>query len=69
MLYYLIIYDKQIKMKIFITKINESWIIDRVKKEFIDYTEFKFSNFISTANVIWVIEIMSLEVKILKNQK
>ena len=59
-------------MKIFITKINESWIIDRVKKEFIDYTEFKFSNFISTANVIWVIAPWSFgskNIRKIKNKK
>ena len=56
-------------MKIFITKINESWIIDRVKKEFIDYTTFKFCNFIQTADVIWVIAPWSFSVEKIKKHK
>ena len=59
-------------MKIHITKINESWIIDRIKEEFIKFSHFKFSNFYQLSNIVWVIAPWSFEInkiKKLKNKK
>ena len=56
-------------MKIFITKINESWIIDRVKKEFTEYSNFKFSTFMQTADVVWIIAPWSFDLKKIKRLK
>ena len=42
-------------MKIFISKINESWIIDRVRKEWIQNNKSTTARYIRNANVIWII--------------
>ena len=42
-------------MKIFLTKLNESWIVDKVRNEFLDnYPEYT-TNRISKADIVWVI--------------
>ena len=42
-------------MKIFISKINESWIIDRVRKEWIQNNKSITARYIRNADVIWII--------------
>lgn len=42
-------------MKIFVTKINESWIIDRVRSEWINNNKDLNTNFISRSEVVWII--------------
>ena len=42
-------------MKIFISVINESWIIDRMKDEFIKNNEGIVTNNIKEADIIWII--------------
>lgn len=42
-------------MKIFISKINESWIIDRVRKEWIQNNKSTTARYIRNADVIWII--------------
>src|SRR5210317_258132 len=42
-------------MKIFISKIHESWIIDRMKDEFTNNNEGIVTNNIKEADIIWII--------------
>ena len=42
-------------MKIFVSKINESWIIDRVRKEWITNNRSLTSKFAFNADVIWIV--------------
>ena len=42
-------------MKIFVSKINESWIIDRVRKEWITHNKQLTSKFIFNSDIIWII--------------
>ena len=42
-------------MKIYISKINESWIVDRFRDEWIKNNPKINTRFISRADVIWVI--------------
>ena len=44
-----------VTMKIFISKINESWIIDRMKDEFIKNNEDIITSNIKEADIIWII--------------
>lgn len=42
-------------MKIYLSKINESWIIDRVRKEWYENNKDISTKFIKKADVIWII--------------
>ena len=42
-------------MKIYLNKINEDWIIDRLKSEWYNYNSEISTKFIKTADVIWII--------------
>jgi len=42
-------------MKIYLNKIREDWIIDRVKKEFSNYFKGNVTNNINKADIIWII--------------
>ena len=42
-------------MKIFISKIHESWIIDRMKDEFTNNNKGIVTNNIKEADIIWII--------------
>ena len=42
-------------MKIFISKINESWIIDRVRSEWIENNKDISTNSLRNADIIWII--------------
>ena len=53
-------------MKIFTTKINESWIIDRIKKEWMLYNKSISTNFILHSDIIWIIAPWSLNQNYLK---
>lgn len=59
-------------MKIFLTKLNESWIVDKVRNEFLDnYPEFT-TNKINKADIVWVVApwlFPKLNLKKLNNKK
>jgi len=42
-------------LNIYINKLNENWIVDRQRQEFILYNKTKITNFISRSNLIWLI--------------
>jgi len=42
-------------MKIFVTKINESWIVDRVRNEWIENNKEISTNSIRNADIIWIV--------------
>lgn len=42
-------------MKIYVSKINESWIIDRVRNEWIANNKETHTRFISKADVVWIV--------------
>ena len=42
-------------MKIFISNLNESWVVDRMKKEFSNYNPNIVTNDIKECDVIWII--------------
>ena len=42
-------------MKIFLSKINESWIVDRVRQEWYDSNKNLGTQWISKADIIWII--------------
>lgn len=42
-------------MKIYINKINESWIVDRLKKEWLQFNEGTTTDSISKSDIIWII--------------
>ena len=42
-------------MKIYLSKINESWIIDRVRKEWYENNKDISTKFIKKPDVIWII--------------
>jgi glycosyltransferase involved in cell wall biosynthesis len=42
-------------MKIFVSKINESWIVDRVRNEWIENNKEISTNFIRNADIIWIV--------------
>ena len=46
---------KEFSLKIYTTKINESWIVDRIKKEWVLYNKQFNTNFKLLANIVWVI--------------
>ena len=59
-------------MKIYITNINESWIIDRVKKEWVQLNKKVSTKFKYNSDIVWVIAPWSLknnEVLKYKNKK
>ena len=59
-------------MKINITKIKESWIIDRIKSEWIENNKLIYSRYPVFSDLIWVIAPWSLNldfVKKFKNKK
>lgn len=42
-------------MKIYVSKINESWIVDRVRKEWVTHNKETHTRFISNADVVWIL--------------
>ena len=42
-------------MKIYLSKINESWIVDRVRKEWYLYNKEISTKFLFNADIIWII--------------
>ena len=42
-------------MKIYLSKINESWIVDRVRKEWYEYNKKISTNSIKKSDLIWII--------------
>ena len=42
-------------MKIYLSKINESWIIDRIRKEWLQNNPNISTKFIYRSDVIWII--------------
>ena len=42
-------------MKVYLSKINESWIIDRVRKEWYEYCVEISTKNIKNADLIWII--------------
>ncbi len=42
-------------LNIYINKLNENWIVDRQRQEFILYNKTKITSFISRSNLIWLI--------------
>ncbi len=42
-------------MKIYLSKINESWIVDRVREEWYEFNNSISTNKIREADIIWVI--------------
>ena len=42
-------------MKIYINKLNESWIVDRLKKEWSDNNKFITTKRIRKADIVWII--------------
>ena len=42
-------------MKIFISNLNESWIIDRMKEEFSNYNPDIVTDNIKESDIIWII--------------
>ena len=42
-------------MKIYLSKINEDWIIDRVKKEWSDNNRSITTKYIFNSDIIWII--------------
>ena len=42
-------------LNIYINKLNENWIVDRQRHEFISYNKNKITPFISRCNLIWLI--------------
>lgn len=59
-------------MKIYLSKINESWIIDRLKEEWISSNKINHANFRLFSDVVWLIAPWSLSknyIKKIKNKK
>ena len=59
-------------MKIYINKLNESWIVDRLKKEWSDNNRFITTKRIKKADIIWIISPWTwqkLPTKYLKEKK
>ena len=42
-------------MKIYLSKINESWIVDRMRKEWYENNKNISTNSIKKSNIIWII--------------
>ena len=42
-------------MKIYLSKINESWIVDRVRKEWYENNKDISTKYISNADILWII--------------
>ena len=42
-------------MKIYLSKINESWIVDRVRKEWYQHNEKVSTEKIKEADILWII--------------
>ncbi len=59
-------------MKVFLTKINESWIVDRVREEFYKNNKEIVTNSIKKADIVWIIAPWmwdKLDFKKIKNKK
>jgi len=59
-------------MKVFLTKINESWIVDRARKEFYDNNKDIVTNSVKKADIVWIIAPWmwdKVDFKKLKNKK
>ena len=41
-------------MKVYLSKINESWIIDRVRAEWYQYNEAISTDSVDEADIIWI---------------
>ncbi len=50
-------------MKLNITKINESWIIDRIKREWIHYNRSTYTKYSKFADLIWIIAPWNISIK------
>ena len=53
-------------MKVYTTKINESWIIDRIKAEWIENNQNIITKSIYFADIVWIIAPWSIEVSTYK---
>jgi len=42
-------------MKVYLSNLNESWVVDRIRKEWYEYNSKTTTNFISRSNIIWII--------------
>ena len=42
-------------MKIYLSKINESWIIDRIRREWYLNNKSISTKFLNQANIVWII--------------
>ena len=42
-------------MKIYLSKINESWIVDRVKDEWFEYNDEISTKEIKDSDIVWII--------------
>ena len=56
-------------MKLNITKINESWIIDRIKSEWIYHNSSTYTKYSRFANLIWIIAPWNISINKLSNFK
>jgi glycosyltransferase involved in cell wall biosynthesis len=59
-------------MKVFLTKINESWIVDRIREEFYKNNKEIVTNSIKKADIVWIIAPWmwdKLDFKKIKNKK
>ena len=46
--------NKNKSLKVYINKVNEDWIIDRVRKEWVSNNN-PYSKYFSSCNVVWLI--------------
>ena len=56
-------------MKIYISHINESWIIDRIKKEWIEHNKNTYSQYYYFSDLVWLIAPWSISEKKIKKYK
>ena len=59
-------------MKIYLSKINESWIVDRVRREWYQSNKDISTKLISNADILWIISPWlwkKIPTKYLKNKK
>ena len=59
-------------LKIYINKANESWVVDRFRKEFVSHNPQITTKFLSRSNIVWIISPWTwrkLSTKTLSNSK